>query len=197
MVAVVPLPAPTAPFQAARARVLARAAGFVRRPIGSIGGKLRFGGRRVAVSSGGPRDDDGHAHGPRPRGDTEECVYTPTATAPSQNGHSPREPFIGRFPSDELTAAFSAPPNPGVWACITLSAKHEFVKSVHKTSYIAPRFFRGPEMAAKRNNVKSRVKSATTDAHERVKDFLDGTEIERLLAAARTGRHGIAIICCC
>ena len=46
-------------------------------------------------------------------------------------------------------------------------------------------------MAAKRSNVKSRQKSDTTDAHERVKDFLDEGEIERLLAAARGGRHGV------
>jgi hypothetical protein len=44
---------------------------------------------------------------------------------------------------------------------------------------------------AKPRNVKSRPKSATTDAHERAKDFLDQGEIERLLAAARTGRHGV------
>src|SRR6476469_7697879 len=46
-------------------------------------------------------------------------------------------------------------------------------------------------MAVKRNNVKSRAKTATTDSHERVKDFLDEGEIERLLAAARSGRHGV------
>jgi len=46
-------------------------------------------------------------------------------------------------------------------------------------------------MAARQSNVKSRGKSVTTDAHERAKDFLDEDEIERLLAAARTGRHGV------
>ena len=46
-------------------------------------------------------------------------------------------------------------------------------------------------MAAKPRNVKSGAKSATTDAHERAKDFLDEDEIERLLAAARNGRHGV------
>jgi type 1 fimbriae regulatory protein FimB len=46
-------------------------------------------------------------------------------------------------------------------------------------------------MAARRSKVKSGAKSATTDAHERAKDFLDEDEIERLLTAARTGRHGV------
>ena len=46
-------------------------------------------------------------------------------------------------------------------------------------------------MVAKRSNVKSRPKSATTDAHERAKNFLDEAEVERLLVAARTGRHGV------
>ena len=46
-------------------------------------------------------------------------------------------------------------------------------------------------MPAKRSNVKSRLKSTTTDAHERVKDFLDEGEIERLLTAARCARHGL------
>ena len=35
------------------------------------------------------------------------------------------------------------------------------------------------------------VKSGATDDHERVKDFLDPTEIDGLLAAAKDSRHGI------
>jgi integrase len=57
--------------------------------------------------------------------------------------------------------------------------------------YAAPSLSGHIEMRARPRNVKSRPKSATTDAHERGKDFLDQEEIDRLLAAARTGRHGV------
>lgn len=42
-------------------------------------------------------------------------------------------------------------------------------------------------MSSKRQNVKS----VAADAHERAKDYLDETEIEKLLTAAKDGRHGV------
>ena len=46
-------------------------------------------------------------------------------------------------------------------------------------------------MSSNRRKVKSDAQNRTTDAHERARDFLGDTDIDRLLAAAKRGRHGV------
>jgi type 1 fimbriae regulatory protein FimB len=56
------------------------------------------------------------------------------------------------------------------------------------------RLFKEVRSVVKRQNVQSKSRehiSGPTDAHERAKDFLTATEVDRLLQGAKEGRHGI------
>lgn len=46
-------------------------------------------------------------------------------------------------------------------------------------------------MPSNRRKARSDARNRTADAHERARDFLGDTEIDRLLAAAKRGRHGV------
>jgi len=68
--------------------------------------------------------------------------------------------------------------------------KAHFVKSDADGKGMHPREHSMAEKAINRQNVKSDTDTAA-DAHERRKDFLTAAEIDRLLNAAKAGRHGL------
>ena len=68
-----------------------------------------------------------------------------------------------------------------------------FVQSMLSSPYMRRGFLKSRKRPVNRRNVQSASKlrvGETTDAHERGKNFLNDAEMEKLLEAAKRGRHG-------